>query len=57
MNCPKCGNAAALDGHTIAEDGTVSPSVVCPFKVKTKENLEEPCGFHDHVRLSGWGKI
>ena len=41
--CPK-GHIGQLD-HTIAEDGTVSPSVVCP---------ESGCGFHEYVRLEGW---
>lgn len=31
--------------HTIAADGTVSPSVVCPI---------EGCDFHEFVRLIGW---
>ena len=33
------------DVHTIAADGTVSPSYVCPVK---------GCTFHVHVRLDGW---
>lgn len=43
--CPKCLKRGDLDEHQIAEDGTVTPSVVCPH---------EPCDFHDHVRLEGW---
>lgn len=31
--------------HTIAADGTLSPSYVCP---------REGCSFHDFVRLEGW---
>lgn len=42
MNCPKCGNAAALDDHTISQDGIVNPSVVCPF---------DGCDFHDYVKI------
>lgn len=44
MSCPKCLYAGYLDGHEIAQDGTVTPSCVCPRN----------CGFHDMVRLSGW---
>ncbi len=43
--CPTCGNAASLSKHTIAEDGTVSPSVVCS---------EPGCPFHEFIRLEGW---
>lgn len=45
--CPDCGNAATLD-HDIADDGTVSPSLVCPH-VK-----HDACGFHEFVKLEGW---
>ena len=40
-----CGHAFVLTGHTIAPDGSVSPSVVCPYP---------PCTFHQMVRLDGW---
>ena len=43
--CPKCGEAASLFGHTIAVDGTVTPSVVCP---------QEGCTFHEFIRLEAW---
>lgn len=44
----KCaeGHIASLSGHEIAEDGTVSPSVVCPW---------EGCDYHEIVQLIGWG--
>ncbi len=42
--CPKCGCEAPLD-HEIAADGTITPSLVCPY---------EPCDFHDWGRLEGW---
>jgi hypothetical protein len=42
--CPTCGRDAALSRHSIAADGTVTPSCVCP----------EGCGFHDHVKLVDW---
>lgn len=34
--------------HTIADDGTVSPSVVCP---------REGCSFHEFIRLDGWKPV
>ena len=47
--CPDCGKSSTLwcpvGGHAIAADGTVHPSVVCPF---------EPRTFHRWVRLEGW---
>ena len=42
--CPNCGYKAFLD-HDIAEDGTVNPSVVCPFN---------GCSFHQWIILEGW---
>ena len=39
------GHTATLTDHTIAEDGTVSPSLVCPY---------EGCEFHEYVKLEGW---
>jgi hypothetical protein len=43
--CPKCGHWARLN-HEIAEDGTVTPSLICPYA----------CGWHDWVKLEGWRK-
>ena len=43
--CPLCGYGASLSDHTIAPDGTVSPSVVCP---------KEGCTFHESIRLEAW---
>ena len=42
-----CGNGhvCGLSAHTIAADGTVSPSLVCPV---------DGCGWHEVVRLEGW---
>lgn len=40
--CPNCGAQGALDDHDIADDGRVTPSVVCE------------CGFHNTIQLSGW---
>ncbi len=43
----KCGNGhiAGLEDHTIAADGTVSPSLDCP---------EKGCDWHVMARLCGW---
>jgi predicted RNA-binding Zn-ribbon protein involved in translation (DUF1610 family) len=42
--CPKCGKSVAVSDrtHTIAEDGTVTPSMVCPH---------EGCCFHEFIRF------
>jgi len=42
--CPN-GHWGNLHDHTIADDGTVSPSVTC---------AEEGCDFHECIRLVGW---
>lgn len=42
--CQTCGRDAALRHHTIHDDGTVTPAVMC----------EEGCGFNDHVKLIDW---
>lgn len=39
------GHEGLISDHAIAEDGTVSPSVVC---------TEEGCGWHEYIRLDGW---
>lgn len=45
ISCPGCQKLGSLD-HFVAEDGTITPSVVCP--------REPGCGFHDNVKLVGW---
>jgi hypothetical protein len=45
VSCPTCGKTASLSGHEIADDGVVTPSVVCPY---------DKCKFHEHVTLGGW---
>ena len=45
ISCPKCGQPASLSDHTIADDGTVPPSLVCPY---------DGCEFHDYVTLKDW---
>ena len=44
VSCPKCGEVCSLTEHSVAADGTVSPSLVCPFN----------CGYHAMVKLQGW---
>lgn len=48
--CPQCGRGMSIGGgapfgscHTIAADGTVSPSVVC-----------HSCSWHTCICLRGW---
>lgn len=43
--CPTCGGVYSLDGHQIAADGLVAPSVQC---------AQDGCDFHDQVQLDGW---
>lgn len=45
FTCPRCGKIASLIRHTVRDDGTVEPSVVCPAK---------GCLFHAFIRLIGW---
>lgn len=45
ISCPLCGGASFL-GHKIAEDGTVTPSVV--------HAPEDGCTFHEFVKLEDW---
>jgi len=41
VRCGVCGKCIDLP-HSIADDGTVSPSVVCA------------CGWHVHIKLQNW---
>jgi hypothetical protein len=46
--CPGCGIVGMLgSNHTVADDGTVAPSDVCPYP---------PCTFHDHIVLDDWDR-
>ena len=46
--CPDCGRIQHLgDNHKVADDGTVEPSVVCPFTV-------DRCSFHRYIKLDVW---
>ena len=45
ISCPTCGHIGLLD-HEIADDGHVTPSLVCPAK---------DCDAHlGHAILAGW---
>jgi len=52
MCCPACGQDVSLSHHTITEDGTISPSVVCPT-IGYDGSVKCPCGFHDMIKLMG----
>jgi hypothetical protein len=43
LRCPVCHCCPTVDNHSIADDGRVSPSVVCPL-----------CTFHEYIVLDGW---
>jgi hypothetical protein len=45
FTCPSCGVCGFLEEHSVDKDGNVAPSVVCPGV----------CGFHEFIRLDGWG--
>ncbi len=48
VSCPGCGKIGMLgSNHTVADDGTVSPSDVCPFP---------PCPFHEFVICDDWAR-
>jgi len=47
IRCGGCNEVATLNTHTISDDGTVNPSVVCPY---TKEG----CNWHVWLKLEGW---
>lgn len=50
--CPDCGKPMSLKNHTILDDGSVRPSVVCPNDVKPIL-----CKFHDFVKLNGFSNV
>jgi len=52
LYCPSCGLPISLENHSIAADGTVTPSVVEVFGDKAKCG---ECGtFHESIKLEGW---
>lgn len=50
--CPDCGVHLMLskENHTIAADGTLSPSLVCP-------NHRDGCSWHVWGRLADWPPV
>lgn len=58
LSCPDCGALFTLSKHTIAVDGTVSPSVVLDAHTKDEYGAQLICPgchtYHDTVRLEGW---
>jgi len=50
--CAKCGCSSTLTRHTIAADGTVTPSLGCPWE---KHGMPA-CGWHVFVKLEGWAE-
>ena len=42
------GDWFAIQTHSIAADGTVSPSVVCTY---------DGCDFHEFITLEGWDQV
>ncbi|HYE72624.1 MAG TPA: hypothetical protein VEF04_04800 [Blastocatellia bacterium] len=49
MHCPTCGKQVAISAktHSIADDGTVTPSMICPHD----------CSFHEYIRLAEWAQL
>ena len=45
ITCRQCGEETAIVTHTVASDGTVTPSLVCPIP---------DCTEHIMGRLEGW---
>ena len=45
--CPTCGQVCSFHDHSIADNGDVMPSVICPFN----------CGFHKFVTLQEWRPV
>lgn len=47
VTCPKCGFKANLSSHKVAENGIVTPSLICP---------RGGCTFHEWVVLENWNR-
>lgn len=45
VKCLNCNKRATLSKHVIELDGTVKPSLVCPYA---------DCNFHEFVKLEEW---
>ncbi len=47
------GHAGLITDHEIDAAGHVTPSVVCT-ETSSRGTQEEPCDWHEHIRLDGW---
>lgn len=47
LRCGGCKEILTIDHHTVKADGTISPSVVCPY-------IEEGCNWHVMMKLEDW---
>lgn len=60
--CPGCGRVAMVGrNHTVAKDGTVTPSDVCPFDAKfvaehPSQDNKVACVFHENIHLDEWDR-
>lgn len=45
FSCPLCGGTGSLADHEIADNGNVTPSVVC---------MVGDCEFHEYITLENW---
>jgi len=50
VRCSDCGVHLPLTNHTIADDGTVTPSVAHDPRLP-------PCTWHPYLKLLGWSPI
>ena len=47
VRCMGCGQLLTLDDHTVNPDGTITPSLVCPY-------VSEGCTWHVMGKLEGF---
>ena len=52
--CPECHHRARLGTHTISDDGTINPSIVCPM-ASCGDGVPR-CTAHYYGRLEDWRK-
>lgn len=64
--CATCSQPMSLANYQFNDDGTLSPSVVCPYPImqmnpfggyedaRCPEVICQKCGFHDNIKLVGW---
>ena len=56
LSCPTCGSLGTLRTHSVAADGSVSPSIVCTGKRQFADG-GTPCDFHKSGKLLDWTPI